>query len=347
MTDREWMRRLPKAELHCHLDGSPRPETLLELGAARGVALPARDAPGIRAAVRAPHGWSLEAYLSCFAVTLAVLQTAEALERVAYEVAEDAAGDGAWYLELRFAPLLTTQGGLRPDAAVAAVGRGLRRAEAARGIICRIIVCALRQLSADASLEAARLAVGLRDEGVVGFDLAGPEAGHPAATHAAAFLYAREHDLSCTCHAGEADDARSVRQAVHRCGANRIGHATRMIEDAALTEYVADHGIAVEACLTSNVQTGAAASYGTHPLRALLERGVSVALCTDNRLVSDTTLVDEYAHAARWQGLNGDQLVAVARAGFAGAFLPWSERRVLLRRFDAAVDALPSWTAPP
>lgn len=340
MLDRELLRRIPKAELHCHLDGSVRPSTLLELGTRIGSALPAGDAEGLRRAMRVADGCTLDSYLSCFSVTLAVLQTAEALERVAYELAEDVANDGGWYLEVRFAPLLNTLGGLSQDEVVAAIWRGLARGEIAHGVVSRIIICALRQLDPDVSLEAARLAVARRDRGVVAFDLAGPEVGHPAASHASAFLYARDHDLACTCHAGEADGSESVRQAVHRCATNRIGHGTRMIDDRALTDYVIDRQITVEVCLTSNVQTGATRSYALHPLRALLQRGASVSLCTDNRLMSDTTLTNEYAHAEAAQGLGLEGLLGIARAGFASAFLPWSERQVLLKRFDAAAAEL-------
>ena len=339
MVDRELVLRVPKAELHCHLDGSVRPETLLELGAGSGARLPANDVPGLRRAMRVPDGCTLERYLSYFAVTLGVLQTADALDRVAYELGEDAAHEGVWYIEVRLAPVLHTQGGLDAASVVEAVRRGLLRAELATGVIARIIICALRQLSPEASLEAARLAVALGHRGVVGFDLAGAELGHPAASHASAFLYAREHDLACTCHAGEADGAPLVRQAIHRCGADRVGHGTHMIDDAVLTDYAADHRITLEVCLTSNVQTGACPSYEAHPLRAYLDRGVPIALCTDNRLMSDTTLTAEYLHAASAHGLSVDEVVGVARTGFASAFLPLAERQALLGRFDAAIAA--------
>jgi adenosine deaminase len=345
MISREFLVQLPKSELHCHLDGSLRPETLLELAAASGVRLPAADVVGVRRAMRVPDGCTLEAYLSSFAVTLDVLQTAPALERVAFELAEDAAREGVWYLEVRFAPILNTRFGLSVDDVIAAVGRGLARAERDTGIIARIIVCALRQMGPEASLDAARLAVAHRGGGVVGFDLAGAEAGHPAGAHAAAFRYAQSHALACTCHAGEADGADSVREAIELCDANRIGHGTRLIEDAALTTYAAAHRVPIEVCLTSNVQTGATSSYRSHPLRAYLEWGVPVVLCTDNRLMSDTTVTAEYAHAVAAHGLTIDELCILARTGFEYAFLPEAERHALLRRVDATIGTLRAGTA--
>ncbi len=337
---RDWLRRLPKAELHCHLDGSLRPATLLELATEYGVPLPARDAEGVRAHMRVADARNLADYLARFTTTVAVLQRADALERVAYELVEDAAREGVRYIEIRYAPILNVREGLSLVETVAAPLRGLARAERDHGCIARVIICALRHLAPSVSMELAELAAAFRGSGVVGFDLAGAELGHPAAEHAAAFLYARERDLACTCHAGEGDGAASVRQAVHRCGAHRIGHATRLIEDPALTEYVNDRRIPLEICLTSNVQTRAAASYAEHPLRRYFDLGLNVVLNTDNRLMSDTTLTDEYAHAAAHLGFTGDELCALALNGFESAFLPWPERQAMVNRMRAEISAL-------
>jgi adenosine deaminase len=186
----------------------------------------------------------------------------------------------------------------------------------------------------------ARLAVDFRGRGVVGFDLAGAEYGNPASAHAEAFRHARNHDVPCTCHAGEGAGAGSVRDAVHGCCATRIGHGTRLIEDAELTGFVNDRRIAVEVCLTSNVQTRAAASLETHPLPEYLRRGLNVVLNTDNRLMSGTSLTDEYEMASRQLGLGFDDLARMALNGFESAFLPWSDRRALLARARPAIDAL-------
>jgi adenosine deaminase len=338
--DRERLRRLPKAELHCHLDGSVRPATLLDLAKDIGVRMPAATPEALRAYMRVADARNLEDYLARFVTTLSVLQRADALERVAYELAEDAAADGVRYIEVRYAPVLNIRESLTLAEAVEAPLRGLARAERDHGIIGRVIVCGLRHLAPAVSLELAELAVAFRRDGVVGFDLAGAELGHPAAEHAAAFLYAREHDLACTCHAGEGDGALSVRQAVHRCGAHRLGHATRLIEDPELMDYVNDRRIPLEICLTSNVQTRVAASYAEHPARRYFELGLPVVLNTDNRLMSDTTLTDEYVHAATQLGFSFDELATVAVTGFESAFLPYAERVALVARMRGEIDAI-------
>ncbi|HEU4629439.1 MAG TPA: adenosine deaminase [Gemmatimonadaceae bacterium] len=338
--DRDLLRRLPKAELHCHLDGSLRAETLLELGREYGAPMPADDADALRRFMRVDDARHLEDYLERFAITLSVMQRAEAIERIAYELAEDAARDGVWYLEVRFAPVLNTREGLSMADAVEAALRGLGRAEREHGVIGRVIVCAIRNMEPGLACEAAEVAVGCRHAGVVGFDLAGGERGHPAARFADAFRYAREHDLACTCHAGEGFGAESVRQAVHVCGAHRIGHGTHLIEDPSLTQYVNDRRITVEVCLTSNVQTHAVASYEAHPLRRYFDLGLDVVLNTDNRMMSGVTLTDEYAAAAEHLGFGFDELAALAMNGFESAFLHWQERVALAAKARAAIDAL-------
>jgi adenosine deaminase len=336
----ELLRRLPKAELHCHLDGSVRPETLLELAREYQQPIPRDDPESLREYMRVDDARSLEDYLARFDVTLGVMQTAEALERIAYELAIDAGRDGVWYIEIRYAPVLNVRRGLTLGEAIEAPLRGLERARSDGGALARLIVCGLRHLSPDVSMELARLAVAYRHRGVVGFDLAGGELGNPATPHAAAFAYAREHDLACTCHAGEGADASSVREAVHVCGAHRIGHATRLIEDEALVEYVNDARIALEICLTSNVQTHAVESYEEHPLRRYFDRGMNVVLNTDNRLMSGTTLTDEYLVAATKLGFNFDELSEIALNSFASAFMPWQERDALIDRAKLEIAAL-------
>ena len=338
--DRDLLRRLPKAELHCHLDGSVRPATLIELGAEYGIGMPASTPDALAAFMLVSDARNLEDYLARFEVTLSVMQTESALERIAYELAADAATEGVRYLEVRYCPALNQRRGLSLGAAIEGPLRGLQRAERDHGIVARLIVTALRTQPADHSLELARLAVAYRHKGVVGFDLAGGEAGNPASRHAAAFRHAQSHEVACTCHAGEGDGSGSVRDAVHQCGAHRIGHATRLIDDPSLVEYVADRRIALEICLTSNVQTQAAASYESHPFRAYFDRGLNVVLNTDNRLMSGVTLTDEYAAAATHLGFTLDELCTVAMNGFESAFLPWSERQALMARVAPEIDAL-------
>jgi len=336
----ELIRRLPKAELHCHLDGSVRAATLLELGREYKKPMPRDDVEALTDYMRVDDANSLEDYLARFDVTLGVMQTAEALERIAYELAIDAASDGVRYIEVRYSPVLNTREGMSLEHAVEAPLRGLARAERDGGATGRVIVTGLRHLSPNVSMELATLAVRYKERGVVGFDLAGGELGNPAGAHAAAFAYAREHDLACTCHAGEGADASSVREAVHLCGAHRIGHATRLIEDESLTQYVNDRRIALEICLTSNVQTRAVESYQEHPLRLYFDRGMNVVLNTDNRLMSGTTLTDEYMRAATTLGFTFAELSEIALNGFASAFVPWEERERLIVRARADIAAL-------
>ncbi len=338
--DRELLRLLPKAELHCHLDGSLRPATMIELGLEHGKPMPTPDADSLREFMRVDDARHLEDYLERFAITLSVMQTESALERVAFELAEDAAIDGVRYIEVRYAPVLNTREGLTLEQAVEAPLRGLARAEREHGVVGRVIVCSLRHMPLSTSQELAELAVAYRHHGVVGFDLAGGEVGNPSRVHAPAFEYARSHDLACTCHAGEGDDANSVREAIHVCGAHRIGHATRLIEDTSLTDYCNDRRIPLEICLTSNVQTRAARSYATHPFREYFDRGLNVVLNTDNRLMSGTTLTDEYVHAAESLAFDFDELAEVALNGFESAFLPYPERERLAAQAREEIAAL-------
>jgi adenosine deaminase len=338
--DRALLRRLPKAELHCHLDGSVRPATLLELGRDHHVPMPADNVDALREFMIVRDAQNLEDYLTRFDITLSVMQTAESLERIAYELAEDAAAEGVRYIEMRYSPVLNTRHDLSLGDTVEAPLRGLERAQRDHGIVGRLIICALRNLPPGISMELSHLAVAYKNRGVAGFDLAGGERGHPAGVHAGAFAYAQEHGLACTCHAGEGAGAESVRDAVHSCGAQRLGHATRLIEDQALTDYVTERRIALEICLTSNVQTRAAASYEAHPLRRYFDAGANVVLNTDNRLMSGTTLTDEYVHAAQHLDFSFDELCTVALNGFESAFLGDDERAAMITTVRRDIAAL-------
>lgn len=339
-SDRSLLRRLPKAELHCHLDGSVRPETMIELAREYRVTLPADDADELREYMRVDDARNLEDYLLRFDTTLSVMQTEESLERIAYELAVDVAAEGVRYIEMRYAPPLCTLQGLSLEQAVEAPLRGIRRAERELDITARVIVCSLRHYDPSLSLQLAKLAVGYRDSGVVGFDLAGGEFGNPASLHAGAFQYCKDHGLACTCHAGEGDGPDSIRQAVHDCHAHRIGHATRLLEDPALAEEIHERGIALELCLTSNVQTRATDRYETHPLKQFLARGMNVCLNTDNRLMSGTTLVDEYHHAATSCDCTFDELAGMALDGFRSSFLPEAEKLAMVTRMTREIEAI-------
>jgi adenosine deaminase len=315
---------------------------MIELAREYRVTLPRDDADALRDFMRVDDARTLEDYLMRFDTTLSVMQTEEALERMAYELAIDVAAEGVRYLEMRFAPPLNTLQGLTLQQTVEAPLRGIAKAQREADIMARVIVCSLRHYDPALSLQLAHLAVDYKDRGVVGFDLAGGELGNPASRHAAAFEYCKEHGLSCTCHAGEGDGADSIRQAVHDCHAHRIGHATRLLEDPALMDEVHERGIALELCLTSNVQTRATDRYETHPLKQFLARGMNVCLNTDNRLMSGTTLVDEYHHAATHCDCTFDELAGMALDGFRSAFLPDDEKRAMVMRMEAEIATIRS-----
>jgi len=335
-----FLRALPKAELHVHLDGSLRAGTMAALARDRGVELPSHEPGALAAHMLVSDAHSLEEYLARFVLTLAVMQDAEALARKAYELAEDHARESVRYVEVRFYPALCTQEGMLPHEVLEAVLRGLARAEGDFPVLTRVIVCALRTLDPVVSVEMAALAVAYRDRGVVGFDLAGAEAGNPVDEHLEAFGLAGAADLACTVHAGEGFGAPSVHQAVHLAGATRIGHGTRLREDPELEALVRSRRIPLEVCLTSNVQTTVAPSYAAHPVRRYADLGIPVVLCTDNRLLSGVTLTDEYRHARDHLGFGRQELLRIARTGFEVAFAePW-QREAMLEGFDAEVRKL-------
>ncbi len=334
---RELLRALPKAELHVHLDGSLRPKTMLELAEAGGVRLPASEPEALAEAMRAQDSRDLAEYLEKFAVTLSIMQEPEALERTAYELAEDAAAENIRYMEVRYSPILHTEAGMSLDEAVEAPLRGLMAAEQTFGIRTGLIVCGMRHLDSASSLELAELAVAFKDRGVVGFDLAGGEAGNPAKGHSPACEYAAYHNLPLTIHAGEGFGPASIAQAIHHCHARRIGHGTRLREDPELEAYVNDFRIPLEVCLTSNVQTRVVPSIREHPFRRYFDAGLVVTLNTDNRLVSGTTLTEEYWLAHTELGLEWEELKEVALLGFQAAFLPYAAKVNLLEEVEEEI----------
>ncbi len=337
---RTTLRALPKAELHCHLDGSLRPSTLLELSEQQGHVLAATTAPALGEWMRVDDARNLADYLARFEVTLAVMQDVTSLERIAYELVMDAAGDGVRYIEARFCPALNTRGGLAGDVVVDAVLAGLARGERESGTVARLIICALRSFPMPHSQEMAELAVAYRERGVVAFDLAGGEAGNPARLHVAAFDHARRHDLAVTVHAGEGDGAESIREAVHYCAADRIGHGTRLLEDSSLERYVVDRQIPLEVCPTSNVQTRVSASFAEHALARYVALGAVVTINTDNRLMSGVSLTDEYMLCAQHLGYDLRQLAAISLASFDAAFVDLTTRRMLRERAAADISAI-------
>ena len=392
----EFLRQIPKTDIHLHLDGSLRLQTLIELARQQRIKLPSMTTDGLQQLVFKKHYADLTEYLRGFACTCSVMRDAESLERIACELAEDNLAEGVRYIEVRFAPQLHVHDKLNLEQVIRAVSRGLERAQRAHNrsaAVCGaqdvpfhfgIIVCALRfftpamsayyerlfhvmsyappkQVFAAASIELARAAVRLAHEQglpIVGFDLAGAEAGYPADDHRAAFQYCHSHFLKKTIHAGEAYGPESIFRAITDCYANRIGHGTwlfahSMIKDPSITdregycnqlaEYIASQRITLEVCLTSNSQTHPKMrNLLNHPLRQMLDHDLSISLCTDNRLVSHTTMTHELLQAVQQLKMTPRELRNVVLAGFKGSFFPgtYREKRQFVRQVIDRYEAL-------
>ncbi len=332
--------RLPKTDLHVHLDGSVRVDTLLELADEQGVELPYHQAGALADHMHVQDGRDLVDYLTRFDVTLSVMQKADAIERIAFELAEDAAQENVRYMEVRFSPVLHIHDGLDMPASVEATLHGLHRAERALGIRTGVIICGIRNMSPHTSLGLADLTVEFKGQGVVAFDLAGAEYNNPAKMHRESFYRVGNANVAATIHAGEAFGPESIHQALHYCNANRIGHGTRLFEDPDLMRYVNDFRVPLEICLTSNVQTRAVASFEEHPLGLYYSEGLVVTLNTDNRLMSATTVTREFWRAHTHVGLAWADLCQIALYGFESAFLPYQEKRDLTKQVAAEIDAV-------
>jgi adenosine deaminase len=330
---------LPKADLHVHLDGSLRLETIVDIAQKDRIELPARDTDGLREAIGCGNNFgSLVEYLRGFEITLKVMQTEEALERIAFELAEDAFHENVRYMELRYSPMLHTRRGLKLTKVVEAVLDGLRRARETHGIKANVILCGIRNISPKSSYEMAELAVAYKGRGVVGFDLAGAEYDYPAKHHRDAFQLVRDNNINCTIHAGEAYGPESVAQAIHVCGAHRIGHGCRLREDGDLLHYVNDHRIPLECCPSSNVQTGAVPDIASHPLRLYFDLGLRVTVNTDNRLITDTTVSKELWLVHSQMGMPFRDVKSMIVSGFKSSFQPFHEKQAALRRVTAELD---------
>ncbi len=333
--------RAPKALLHDHLDGGLRPATIIELAAQAGHALPSRDPVELgQWFVEAADSGSLERYLETFAHTVAVMQTPEALTRVAAECALDLARDGVVYAEVRYAPEQHLTGGLSLPQVVEAVQAGLdagMSAAAGEGTPIRVgtLLTAMRHKAR--SMEIAELAIAYRDQGVVGFDIAGAEAGYPPTRHLDAFEFLKRENFHFTIHAGEAFGLPSIWQALQWCGADRLGHGVRIVDDIApdgslgrLAAYVRDKRIPLELCPSSNVQTGAAASIARHPIKLLRDLRFRVTVNTDNRLMSGTSMSREMALLCDAFGWGWSELQWFTINAMKSSFIPFDERLTII-----------------
>jgi adenosine deaminase len=335
--DKALLQSFPKVLLHEHLDGVLRPQTVIDLAKEVNYRdLPTDDPQELaKWFFQGANHASLAKYLKGFAHTIAVMQTEEALQRVAYEQAEDLSNDGVVYFETRFAPVFHTRRGLTHQQAVSAVLRGLDHGRKDFGVDSGLIICAMRNMNT--SLEMAELAVDFRERGVVGFDLAGEEGGYPPKKHVDAFHYIQRENFNITVHAGEGYGKESIWQAIQYCGAHRIGHGTGLIDDVAvvdgkpvklgaLAQYVLDKRIPLEICLLSNVHTGATASLEEHPFKIFFQEKFRVTLNTDNRLMSNTTMAQEFAAAAETFGLSLGDFEKITINSMKSAFLPYKRR---------------------
>ncbi|SFB21093.1 adenosine deaminase [Cohnella sp. OV330] len=336
-----WLEALPKADLHLHLDGCVKPATLLELAADRGYPLPADRAEDLLPFMQVDEDCdSLKTYLEKFNFVLPLLQDAAALARVAEETVEQSAARNCLYIEVRFAPALHTNEGMTPDDAIAAVLEGLKRGEAAYGVVARLIVICMRHQDEAINLPVIRAAIARRDQGVVAVDLAGDEASHPAAKFRATFAAAIEAGIPITIHAGEAAGPFNVREAVEGLGATRIGHGIRLREDPGLLDWIRERRIPLELCPTSNVQTKAIASWDDYPIRGYYDAGVYVTVNTDNPTVSGTDMTRECETIATRFGFAPAELADLMRGALLAAFAEPPVKERLLARFDELVERL-------
>ena len=336
---KEFVKSLPKAELHCHLDGSMRPETILDIAEKENVKLPTHNLKELKQILEVGiECKSLEDYLRPFDITAQVLQTEEALTRATYELAEDAAKENVRYIEIRFAPLWHIRKDLTLNRAIEAVIQGKHKAEAHFDIIVGIIICGIRHTSPEDTLKVAEVAVAYKNRGIVGFDLAGAEKNFPAKDHKEAFYLIINNNINTTVHAGEAYGTESIDQALHYVSANRIGHATTLRQDGDLLNYINDHRIPLEMCITSNVQTKAVKKAEDHPAKFYFDLGLRVTLNTDNRLISNVTLTDEYMLGIEKLGFTADDLKYLIINGFKSAFLPFNEKIIIIKRITKELE---------
>ncbi len=336
------MQKLPKCDLHCHLDGSVRIPTLIELAEKRNVKLPGKTEKELKKVLCAgEHVKSLADYLKAFDITLSVMQDEEDIARIAYELCEDAWAEGVWYIEVRFSPILHQEKGLSLTKVMDAVLSGLREGSRRTGIITGVIVCGIRQIDPLVSLRLAEITSAYKNQGVVAFDLAGNEDHYPAKDHAEAFYLIRSNNILCTVHAGEAWGPTSIKQALHVLNAHRIGHGTRLKEDGDLLNYINNRRIPLECCISSNVHVGTIKKLENHPIKFYFDFGLRVTINTDNRLMSDTTVSNEYLIAHEKLGFTREEIEDITIMGFKSAFLPYQERKDILKKVLHAIGREP------
>jgi len=336
-----FLREIPKTDLHLHLDGSMRLESVKDLAREEGVELRVESEEELRQRLICGDACeSLEEYLEAFDLTLSVLQEPDAARRVAREVVEDAAVENVRYIEVRFSPILHLQNGHSMREILEGVLAGLDEASRETGVVTGAIVCGIRNLPPQSTMELADLSVEYKNRGVVAFDLAGAEKDYPAKDHIQAFYKILNNNINCTCHAGEGFGPPSIHQAIHYLGAHRIGHGTRLHEDPDLMAYVNNHRIPMEICLSSNLQTGVVARLTDHPFRIYYDEGLRVTLNTDNTLMSATDITREYRLAVEAFTLGIADVRKLVLNGFKSTFLPLKRKVALLTQVLDELDGI-------
>lgn len=336
-----FLTQLPKAELHNHLDGSLRIESIIAFAKKNNIKLPTFTPSELASLlVNDENCQSLKEYFIPFEISLSVLQSEEALSQSTFELLEDVHKENVKYLEIRFSPMLHTAKGLSLKKVMEAVLSGKKQAEKAFGIKSGIIVCGLRQNSPMQNLELAKLAVEYKEKGVVAFDLAGEELGRPALDHIKAFDFAFKHNLSRTVHAGEADGAHSIYDAIHGLKAQRIGHGTHLFQDPELLNHIRDKQIPLEVCLSSNLQTKAVDSLAKHPIKDYIKQDIRITLNTDSYLISGTSLTKEFEIAIKQYNFNKKEIAQLSLNAFESSFLPFDEKQDLIQNAQTTINQL-------
>jgi len=337
--DLDWLRRVPKTDLHCHLGGGIRLSTILDEAKRQGIELPAYDEISLRPYVVKDDAESLEDYLKAFKITESVMKDAQALERVAYELCEDAHAENVRLLEIRYAPTNYRTESLKLFQIVEAVLAGIARARNDFDMLVGLILCGMKQ-DKDSIRETARVASDNKGQGVIGFDLAGPEKGFPTKSYEDDLEKVFTSFLPVTIHAGEAFGAKSIAEAVLYLNARRIGHGTNLFELQGLAEYVEITGLGLEVCISSNLHTRAIPSIQSHPVRQMLRRGLRFSLNTDNRTVSDTNITKEMHLAVEELGFNKGAIIKSVKDGVKSSFFQKAEKRWALDKIDQDLAAL-------
>ncbi|MCG2676262.1 adenosine deaminase [bacterium] len=332
---------LPKCDLHVHLDGSVRVGTIRDAANKMGVRLPTRNLKELARYVQAPPDCrSLSDFLKAFEIFYPVLKDPEILERISYELCEDASKENIRYMEVRFAPVLQAREGFPMEEVVKSVLKGLKRGERDFKIRALLLLCCYRSEPPTTSIETVNLALKYREEGVVGIDLAGDEAHFPVGERKKAFLIAKKNNLPATIHAGEAGGAKNIRFALEVLGGRRIGHGVRLKEDYKLLEKVKRERIPLEMCLTSNVQTQVVKEYDLHPFKEYYDLGIPVTINTDDRSISNVTLTSEIIKAIEYYQLSLEDIKKITLTGIEYAFITEKEREDLKKKFEKEFQEL-------